>query len=242
MNEELQIENGNYTRIVNKVIDELVKLPLLGAELAICLFVIRKTYGYQKTEDQISITQFEKGVERSRPTVVKALKNLQLVNILKLVKTGNSIKMANCWSFNKYYDTWKLVKIPKLVKQKMSTSKAKAFQLVKTPKHTKEITKENTKEILQADACPSNDIVSIINIFKGINPTINYGNKTTRKSCERLIKRFGLEGTLGMATVAVSVQGQKYAPTITTPYLLETKLAELKIYLDKQKSNQITQC
>jgi len=147
MNDELQVENGNYTRIVNKVLEELVKTPLLGAELAICFFVIRKTYGFCKVQDEISLTQFEDGVCRSRPTVVKALKNLQLVNILKLVKRGDSKISSNIWSFNKYYETWKLVKTRQLVKSSDTTSKVNAKQLVKTPLHTKEtITKENTKE------------------------------------------------------------------------------------------------
>lgn len=151
---DLQLENGNYTRIVNRVIEELVKTPLLGAELAICLFVIRKTYGYNKLQDQISITQFEIGVKRSRPTITKALKNLQLVNILQLVKVGDSKTSSSIWRFNKYYDTWKLVKTPKLVKDRTPTSKEKLIQLVKTPKHTKDNTKDNTKE-READSPPT---------------------------------------------------------------------------------------
>lgn len=143
---DLQVENGSYTRIVNKVLDELVKAPILGAELAACLFVIRKTYGYGKKEDQISLSQFEEGIGRSRPTVTKALKNMQLVNILKLVKGGDSRKQSNVWAFNKYYQTWKLVKTPKLVKDTTRTSKEKLNKLVKVGLHTKDNTKEKTKE------------------------------------------------------------------------------------------------
>lgn len=143
---DLQIENGNYTRIVNKVIDELVNTPLLGAEYAICLFVIRKTYGFNKKEDQISLSQFEKGTGRSRPTVMKALKNLKLVNILQLVKVGESKTSSSVWRFNKYYGTWKLVKPSKLVKDRTPTSKEKLLQLVKTPKHTKDNTKDNIQK------------------------------------------------------------------------------------------------
>lgn len=147
---ELQLENGNYTRIVNKVLDELVKIPLLGVELSICIFVIRKTWGYSKKSDQISISQFEKGVNRSRPTIVKALKNLQLVNILQLVKVGSSKIQSSEWKFNKKYKEWafntKLVNIPELVKYNDPTSKEKLSQLVKTPKHTKDNTKDNIQK------------------------------------------------------------------------------------------------
>ena len=166
VNADLQLENGNYTRIVNRVIEELVKTPLLGAELAICLFIIRKTYGFNKKEDEISITQFEKGTGRSRPTIVKALKNLQLVNIVKLVKVGNSIKQSNCWAFNKYHDTWKLVNRRKLVKKSSSTSKEIAKKLVKRGKHTKDNIQKTSKDIAsQSDA---GLIVSVIDSFKEI--------------------------------------------------------------------------
>lgn len=144
--EDLQIENGNFTRIVNRTLEELVKVPLLGAELAIVLFVIRKTYGYNKTEDRISLSQFEEGVNRSRPTIVKALKNLQLVNILQLVKRGLSKDESSLWRFNKYYSKWRLVKGCELVKDRVSTSKEKLKKLVKTPLHTKDNTKEKTKD------------------------------------------------------------------------------------------------
>lgn len=167
---ELQLENGNYTRIINKSLDELVKIPLLGVELAICLFVVRKTWGYNKTSDQISITQFEHGVKRSRPTVVKALKNLQLVNILQLVKVGSSKSQSSEWKFNKYYKKWTfnnpLVKPPELVKYNDPTSKEKLSQLVKIPKHTKNNTKNNIqKKVAQA---PTPSLITKY-FFKGVH-------------------------------------------------------------------------
>ncbi len=151
---ELQVENGNFTRIVNPLIEELVKIPFKGCELAVALFIIRKTYGFQKKQDEISITQFENGLKRSRPVIVKALKNLQLVKVVKLVKRGSSKTCSNLWEINKYYNEWELVKLPQLVKHRRSTSKDLTKQLVKAAKHTKEnIQKKYTKEILQTNVC-----------------------------------------------------------------------------------------
>jgi len=135
---DLQVENGNYTRIVNPLIEELIKIPFKGCELAVAMFIIRKTYGFQKKQDEISLTQFEKALQRTRPVVVKALKNLQLVKVLKLVKGGTSRNSSNLWEINKYYETWELVKVAKLVKHRRLTSKDKTIQLVYPPKHTKE--------------------------------------------------------------------------------------------------------
>lgn len=148
-NPQLQVENGNFTRIVNPLIEELIKVPFKGCELQVAMFIIRKTYGFLKVQDEISLTQFEKGINRSRPTVVKALANLQLVNIAKLVKVGESKKRSSIWSINKYTDTWKLVNIAKLVKRNGGTSKAvytKTSKAVLTHKRKKERQKKVSSE------------------------------------------------------------------------------------------------
>jgi len=83
-------------------------------------------------------------------------------------------------------------------------------------------------------------IAHVFNLFKQINPLINFGHKTNRKAVEELLTLGGLEKTEKLVKYAISVQGQKYAPTITTPYQLKEKLAQLKIYYNKnKKSNDI---
>jgi len=86
----------------------------------------------------------------------------------------------------------------------------------------------------------SSQVKQLMDIFYKINPTLNWGNKTTRKASEDLIKKFGLAGTLRMAEQIVAVQGQKFAPVCTTPYQMKEKLAQFKIYFDglKEKDNK----
>lgn len=132
-----QKENG-FTPIANEILDELVMLRIPASEKDVLMFVIRKTYGYHKKEDKISITQFELGTGLSRPTVVMALKNLVSRNIL-----NRSIKLY--YKFNKNYECW-VVNTPLLVKYSNTTSK---LTLTKTSKDTlthkrKKITKDNT--------------------------------------------------------------------------------------------------
>lgn len=135
-----QKENG-YTAIANEILEQLVKVRLPPSEKDLILFVIRKTYGFHKKEDRISLTQFERGTGLSRPTVVRSLKNL--LSRKMLVKVGLLLR------FNKDYENW-VVNTPLLVKYKNTTSK---LTLTKTSKHTltykrkKKITKER-KEIL----------------------------------------------------------------------------------------------
>ena len=81
-------------------------------------------------------------------------------------------------------------------------------------------------------------INTLLNEFKIINPTLNFVNKTQRKALESLVKQYGYEKILRTIQYAMSVQGQKYAPTITTPYQLKEKLGELKIYHQKENNQK----
>jgi hypothetical protein len=79
----------------------------------------------------------------------------------------------------------------------------------------------------------------VMEVFHKSNPTMNWGNKTTRKACVEMIKKFTLEKTIEMAKKVVAVQGQQFAPVATTPYQMKENLAKFKIYFDKQKSGKV---
>ena len=83
-------------------------------------------------------------------------------------------------------------------------------------------------------------IIEIFDVFKKINPMINYGHKTQRQAVVDFIGKFGFEKTKQFAAAAIAIQGRDFAPTITNPYLLKIKLGELKIYYQKQNSNSRT--
>ncbi len=223
-----QAENG-HTKIANEILEQLVKTGLLGSEWNIVIWVIRKTYGYQKKEDWISLTQFEKATNLSRPTVVKTLKNL--VNRGLLVKRD---KLG--YSFEKDYEKW-VVNTAKLVKHNDPGSKDR---LTEIGKHglTHKRNKENTKEINPV----GEEINQIFSIFeKTINPTINYGNTTQRNAIETLISKIGFDKTAGAAKYAISIQTDRYAPTITTPIQLLNKYGELRGYYAKRNTKQTNQ-
>lgn len=93
------------------------------------------------------------------------------------------------------------------------------------------IKKENTSENKF-----SQDVATILELFSTINPSIQYGNKTQRKACEDMIKRFGSNAVINMVKQVISVQGEKYAPTATTPYVMYKKLGDFKIYFEKQRT------
>jgi len=66
--------------------------------------IIRKTYGWNKKEDHISFSQFEKETGISRRNAIRAVKKLASINIISFQK--NNVK-GNLYRINKEYKTWK---------------------------------------------------------------------------------------------------------------------------------------
>lgn len=141
-----QIENG-FTRLANEILDHLVLPGINGSEYRIAILVLRKTYGFSKKKDKISLTQFQKGTSMKRAHVVETIKSL--VDKRILLKEGNS------YVFNKNWEDWVVHKrVP-------STQKCTTLVHKRVPKvvhksiHTKESIKEtNTKEIAEASSAP----------------------------------------------------------------------------------------
>ena len=83
----------------------------------------------------------------------------------------------------------------------------------------------------------SQEGAKIIEKFKSINPSLQYGNTTQRKACDELIGKFGLEEALRMVDMALSAQlSDRYCPRATTPHLFWQKLGDFMVYF-KGKSN-----
>jgi len=132
-----QKEQG-FTTVANELLEQIIASGLNGTEISIVMLVIRKTYGWNKKQDEISLSQFCDHIPVSKTSICSALKNLQLVKILVLVKKGKSKLCSNTWQLNKDYDKWQLVKKTKLVKKTAATSKENFNKLVKKTLHTKE--------------------------------------------------------------------------------------------------------
>lgn len=236
-----QKENG-YTAIANEIIEKIISSNLNGTEVAVLLYILRKTYGFNKKEDEISLSQFLNVIPTSKRMLCYALNNLQLVKIITLVKKGNSKNSSNLYTFNKNYDEWELVKKTTPVKKELvkiiaPTSEVLCTQLVKKTSHTKEILqKQYTKESISDEASHNQDIQTIFNTFydEG-NRGINFGNKTERKAAEWLLKEYGLEKTINTIKYAMSVAGKIYAPVITTPFQLKNNIIKLIAYYNREK-------
>lgn len=138
-----QTENG-FTRIAsgdesNDVLMALVRAGLTGPQYQIVLLVIRKTWGYNKKEDWISLTQFQEVTGLTRANVCKNISKLVSEQILV---RKSYIGIKTIYRINKKFSKWsQLVSVA-------TTSIGSDNQLVSAAIHTKDnIQKTNNKEI-----------------------------------------------------------------------------------------------
>lgn len=112
MTDTPQTENG-FTRIANELMDALAKTRISGEARQVLDAIIRKTYGWGKTSDDISLSQFMIMTGLSKSTICKAIKKLISMNII--VKRGSSATLftkqgkaiTSTYSVQKNHKYWK---------------------------------------------------------------------------------------------------------------------------------------
>lgn len=83
-------------------------------------------------------------------------------------------------------------------------------------------------------------VEQIIDVFyDSVNPTINYGNKTSRSAAEWLIKKYTLPKAIAMCQKVCIAQSPEnitqFTPTCTTPNQLKESIAKWVLYFQKQE-------
>lgn len=99
-----QTEDG-YTEIADELIEAFAKIRISGEEMQVLWVIIRKTYGYKKKFDWISLTQFVERTGIKKPNVVRAIRNLLSKKIITVINNDNG--MPQRIGINKYYGTWR---------------------------------------------------------------------------------------------------------------------------------------
>lgn len=103
-----QTEDG-YTRIANELLDAIVQFDFGKRQYAVVLAVIRKTYGYNRKSDALSITQISEMTNLPRPHVSSAITELVSMNVFtKSNENGRLVRgqfVAEI-GINKNYKSW----------------------------------------------------------------------------------------------------------------------------------------
>ena len=104
-----QLEDG-HLRIANDIWDALCRIRIPGEVRQVIDTVLRKTWGFRKKQDWISLSQFHEATGIHKPNISRALTQAIAMNIiLKKENTllDNEKAQPVTYSFNKDYDTWK---------------------------------------------------------------------------------------------------------------------------------------
>jgi phage replication O-like protein O len=142
-----------FTKIPNYVLDALISYRLPGEERQCLDLIIRKTLGWNKTIDNISISQFHEATGIKKPNIIRALKSLKMKKIIIVSKKDN--KKGKRYRFNLKIETWepftkksanRFIKNDNksLVKKRTNFSK-KANETLSKALPTKEIKKKENK-------------------------------------------------------------------------------------------------
>ena len=100
-----KVKNG-YTRIAHELLEALCLVGLNGAEFRVVLAVVRATYGWQKREAELSLTDLRNMTGLGRRTLIYSVQNLQTKNVMQVTKQEHG--QRNLYALNKDYETWML--------------------------------------------------------------------------------------------------------------------------------------
>lgn len=102
--------DDGFMQIANKIIDSLVNSDLTLYEFKVIFAVIRKTYGWKKKEDSISLSQLSIMTGISKANVSHTLKGLKNKNIIFIKDNPINKLNGKIIGFQKYPDKWINVK------------------------------------------------------------------------------------------------------------------------------------
>lgn len=100
------IDTGKgFTQIPHLALEKIMRAQLSGPDLAVLLTIVRKTVGWNKTTDEISITQFMTYTGCDKRTVQKSLRRLVEKKIaLKLSQP--TTRRSTRWAINRVTRHW----------------------------------------------------------------------------------------------------------------------------------------
>lgn len=137
----MSIPFPNYTQVPNIIMDQYLTI-LTGLELKILLIICRKTLGWHKLSDRISLSQLEKLTESSRSQIIESIKTLLEKNLIKKDIVGDKGSQQVWYELNfQEFSTSTETKLPQSENPTPPSSK------IKPTKET--LTKETIKKETQ---------------------------------------------------------------------------------------------
>ncbi len=113
-----QLKNG-YTKIANELLEAICRLNISGNEMRILLYIIRRTYGFNRSYAEIPLSDIALAVGMRNEHVSKALKKLSGKRIIEL-HANKGVKPQTI-SIMKDYQKWIVENCASLLLPKSAT-------------------------------------------------------------------------------------------------------------------------
>lgn len=153
-----QKENG-YTAIANDIIEALARTRINGETRQVIDVVFRKTYGYNKKQDPISLSQFCHYTRMRRSDVCRALNKAISMKIISKKATGGT----TIYSIHKDFEEWTTVaKKPRGLLNSKSPSRKIANKRTQNSDRQKTVSKDKNKDI------PASQVGEPFNLLKAV--------------------------------------------------------------------------
>lgn len=207
-----QLENGYY-KIANEIADAFCRIRIPGEVWQVLHVILRKTYGFGKKEDEISLSQFSEITGMIKPHVFRALRKAIKMNLI--TKKGNGYHIR--YSFNKNYEDWKplpkKVTLPKKVMPVTNNGNKPLPKKIPTKDNKDTYTKNNNRRKKKKE---DNDMGEHTDFIKWFTDTYKsqFGFKYDFKSAKdaalvkRMLKNFGMERLKKMAQAMFDDNGE----------------------------------
>ena len=249
-----QKENG-YTAIAHELLEALAKTRINGEARQILDVVLRKTYGFHKTEDEIALSQFCEATGLKKNSACRAIEKLENMKLLIIHEKVNNAKR---YKINKNFDEWLLVpkkrtiihkKVNKVVTKKgttKDTTKGKRYKKAEAAKP------QAKKEEFKVTITPQ-EMQKLVDLFEPLNPMYKtfFKNTTERKALNRIVDtlsyrndtkaydgEYGLRKVVGLIQALPQIVEKPYAPKITTPFQLYKDLGKLILFFKQEKAKE----
>lgn len=213
------MKDENYINIQGWMI---TKLKLTGNELVLYAII----YGFSQdgeTKYRGSLSYMQKATNLSKRTIVNLIDRLVKAKLIKkeFNQTGNLYSAE-------------IAPVPEQVVQKVHRGSAKNAPLT-SAKNAHNNNKYNNKD----NNTSSNEVANMIKLFEklDIKNKTYYSNKTQRAKAKFLIEHHGVEKISNIIDVILKVKGDRFLPSISSPYDLVEKWSKLEDYFRRKKTD-----
>ena len=191
----------NSFQLPNSVIDELLA-DLTGAELKCYLYVLRKTKGWNKEEDAISVSQFMKVTGLSNRKVIDACERLVELGLLEQKIGSNKIKVFSVKDYKTSSSEESSLSVVKKVHSSSEESSLSVVKKVNTQNNninntTKNNNTSSSEKIFQTEQRAKKYSFSpddmraaewIFELLKKLNPEFKVKSMDSWANCVRLMR------------------------------------------------------